>query len=384
MKTERKAKAPANPVIIYKKQNVWDAALERLRWLFDEFDNIIVNVSGGKDSTVLYELALIVAREKGRLPLKVLWLDQEAEWQGTVDTVERIMTNPDVDPLWYQIPFNLFNATSATDKWLDCWHPDSEAKWMRPHHPLARTENVFGTERFVDLFDAFLNYEFDGQPACHIAGVRASESPSRAVGLTTTATWKWATWGRRSKYANQVTMYPLYDWGDSDIWKAIHDNGWHYNPVYDAMYAHGLSPRLMRVSNVHHETAVQSLFYLQEIEPDTYAKLTQRIGGIDTAGKFGEKDFYVRNLPPMFSSWAEYRDYLLDKLVEDEKLQARYARKFAKHMDLYFDVMGDKVPQFHVNCLLTNDHEFVRLSSFDSGPKQLDIRRTKKREAEAA
>ena len=266
MDAERKAKTPANSVIVYRKQNVYEAALDRIRWLFDEFDNIIVNVSGGKDSTVLYELALIVAREKDRLPLKVLWLDQEAEWQGTVDTVERIMTNPEVDPLWFQIPFRLFNATSATDKWLDCWDPAKEAEWMRPHHPLARTENPYGTDRFVDLFDEFIQAEFPGQPACNLAGVRASESPSRSVGLTNTATWKWATWGRQSrKYKQQPTMYPLYDWADSDIWKAIHDNGWHYNPVYDAMYAHGLSPRLMRVSNVHHETAVQSLFYLQAV-----------------------------------------------------------------------------------------------------------------------
>lgn len=67
---------------VYKKQSVYDAALDRIRYLFDEFPNVIVGFSGGKDSTVVLELALIVAREKNRLPLDVLFIDQEAEWQA--------------------------------------------------------------------------------------------------------------------------------------------------------------------------------------------------------------------------------------------------------------------------------------------------------------
>jgi predicted phosphoadenosine phosphosulfate sulfurtransferase len=42
---------------ILKKQvvedvNVYDAALERFRYLFDNFDKVVVSFSGGKDSTV--------------------------------------------------------------------------------------------------------------------------------------------------------------------------------------------------------------------------------------------------------------------------------------------------------------------------------------------
>ena len=38
-------------------------------------------MSGGKDSAVLFNLAMTVAKERNRLPLKVFWLDQEAEWK---------------------------------------------------------------------------------------------------------------------------------------------------------------------------------------------------------------------------------------------------------------------------------------------------------------
>jgi predicted phosphoadenosine phosphosulfate sulfurtransferase len=56
---------------IYNKQNVYDAALERIRYIYDEFPNIIVAFSGGKDSTVILELSLIVAKEKNRFTFYV-------------------------------------------------------------------------------------------------------------------------------------------------------------------------------------------------------------------------------------------------------------------------------------------------------------------------
>ena len=40
------------------KQNVYEAFLERLKFIFEEFDNIYVSFSGGKDSGLLLNLVL--------------------------------------------------------------------------------------------------------------------------------------------------------------------------------------------------------------------------------------------------------------------------------------------------------------------------------------
>ena len=69
----------------YTAQNVFEAALDRIRWVYRECDDVIVSMSGGKDSAVIFELAKLVAAELGRLPLKCFWLDQEAEWLATED-----------------------------------------------------------------------------------------------------------------------------------------------------------------------------------------------------------------------------------------------------------------------------------------------------------
>jgi len=76
---------------IYHNKTVFDAALDRIRYLFDEFPNVIANFSGGKDSTVIFNLVLKVAKEKKRLPLTVQFLDQEAEWENNISYIRKIM-----------------------------------------------------------------------------------------------------------------------------------------------------------------------------------------------------------------------------------------------------------------------------------------------------
>ena len=183
---------------IFHKQNVYDAALERIRWLFDEFPNVIVNFSGGKDSTICFHLALKVAIEKDRLPLKVAFIDQEAEWQATSDYVQTIMERNDVEALWYQLPLKLFNSTSPDDEWLNCWEEGKDEDWIRPKWKHAITKNIYGTDRFKEMFDAIQAHDYKGKKCVRIAGVRCEESPARYAGITTLPTYKWATWGRKN------------------------------------------------------------------------------------------------------------------------------------------------------------------------------------------
>ena len=366
---------------IYGKQNVYDAALDRMRWLFDEFPNVIVGVSGGKDSTVVYNLALIVAREKNRLPLKCLFLDQEAEWQATIDTIRDIMENPEVEPYWFQMPLKLFNATSTTEHWLMCWDAKDESRWMRPRESYSKHENVYGTDRFAELFSAIIKKEFAGIKTCYVAGMRTEESPTRAMALTHDLTYKHVTWGSRlNKPEEHYTFYPIYDWSYMDVWKSIFDNDWYYNKIYDAQYNHGIPLPNMRVSNVHHETAVGTLFYMQEIEGETYQRLTQRIAGIDMAGKMGKHDYFPRQLPFMFPNWVEYRDFLLEKLITNEDWKKNFKKVFAKHDEIYGAAMGEKLWKEHINAILTNDWEQVKLGNFVRRPGNIDLKRQWKRQ----
>lgn len=305
--------------------NVFDAALERIEWLFREFDDIAVSFSGGKDSTVVLELALMVAKKLDRLPLKVIWLDQECEFEGTVEYARYINERPEIAFDWLQVPFRLFNATSHIDHWLNVWGEGEE--WVRDKEPDSIHALPFPIQstRFVEVLHevSVKLAEQAGGRRCTLTGVRCEESPSRRAGLTSFATYKWATWGAKIKAPDVINMHPLFDWSWRDIWKAIHDNGWRYNTVYDEQFRHGVKPLAMRVSNYHHETAIQNLYWLQEVEPDTWNKATARVQGIGTVGTM-QKDFFVTKLPFMFNTWMEYADYLLEHLPANEADQEAF------------------------------------------------------------
>lgn len=350
----------------YLKQNVYEVALDRIRYLYDEFPQVIVTTSGGKDSTVVYNLALMVAEEKGRLPQKVMFIDQEAEWRVVIEHIRKLMNDPRVKPRWLQVPIILFNATSTIEPWLHCWEPGKE--WIRDKEPNSIHENIYGTNRFGEMFTKFLEVDTGGQKACYLSGVRAEESPARTMGLTTYQTYKHITWGKvENKKLQEFAFYPIYDWSYTDVWKAIHDNNWPYCKVYDYMYQHGVPIRNMRVSNVHHETAVRTLFYLQEVEHDTWDRVTKRISGINTAGILSKDFFIPEELPWMFNNWKEYRDHLLDNLIIDQRHHDKMKRSFDSEERRYEECIHDELFKMHVKVILTNDYHGTAQSTFVAG-----------------
>ena len=366
---------------IFLEENVFEAALERTRYLFDEFENIMVCVSGGKDSTVVFNLCKIVAKEKNKLPLKVLFLDQEAEWQSVVDHVREIMTDPDVEPYWVQCPIVLKNATSIGEPFLKCW--EEGADWMRPKESFSIKENKFGTERFHPIWANILRHYFPKQKACYIVGMRAEESPARLTGLGSGVTYKHITWGAK-KHTDQYNYYPIYDWSIQDFWKAIHDNNWSYCKVYDEFYKKGIPLKQMRVSNLHHETATHALFYLQELEGDTWDKLVMRLKGINQTRHLSKSDmFQIKVLPPMFNDWIEYRDYLIEHLTAYDEHKEIFRKKFLK-MDKDFDDMLHKEDLYKRQCntVLANDIDFTKLETWTSNPfiiRYIEYKRGKKK-----
>jgi predicted phosphoadenosine phosphosulfate sulfurtransferase len=328
-------------VRIYLKDNVLEAAKKRIAWVFDEFEHVIVNFSGGKDSCVVLNLALAEAERRGRLPLPVHWIDQEAEWGATVEYVEQVMNDPRVLPRWFQIPMRIFNATSPMEPWLHVWDPEAEARWMRPKWPRAITENVFGTERFGELFAQILAHYYPGQAVASLGGVRAEESPARAMGMTSFATYKWVTWGTiQDRKLRQFNFYPIYDWGYKDVWKAIHEHGWRYCAIYDRMYQYGYHIRDMRLSGIN------TIKHLKGFAMDP-----------------------PRELPPMFATWVEYRDHLAKNLLADDETKAAFAKRFA-HLDRkYGDIQHPEMRhRVEIASILANDYHFTKLKNWEFSP----------------
>lgn len=335
-------------MMFLKDKTVYEESLDRIRMVYDHFDDVIVSISGGKDSTVVYNLAKIVAEERGKLPLKVFWLDQEAEWKHTRQYVESIMRSEDVEPLWCQIPFDFTNSLSTVHNFVRVWDESAKDKWIHPQADISIKENHSEYTRFHDLCSKLPGKLSDGKNIALLIGMRIEESPIRRSTIIRKnrkgllgETWIGTKQGNISK------VWPIWDWTTDDIWVAISRFGWEYNKVYDMMYQHGVPRQKMRVSALIHETAFSAIGLLQEFEPDTYNKFIKRVNGTDAMSHALEQGIVPKELPFAFRDWKEYRDYLLVNLVKPE-----YHELFRKRWE---GQDGDSWYKIHVKECIIND-----------------------------
>ncbi|GIZ08396.1 phosphoadenosine phosphosulfate reductase family protein [Flavobacterium sp. UMI-01] len=298
-------------------ENVLNAVKKRISFLFDNYDNIQLAFSGGKDSTVLFHLVNEEAKKRDRKFI-LYFQDQEAEYQGTIDLVEWAMSQPNVIPQWYQVPIFMTNAASHQQLFLWAWG-DGE-NWVREKNPLAiqKLDKKY-PKRFYkfNLWVAQQNRKnFEGS-FVSIIGLRAEESPDRRFVMFGEDSELF--WIRRKTEPHKA--YPIIDWSYTDVWKYLIENELKYNKIYDKMYMLGGNLRYFRVSNLVHEKAFRCLTDLQELEPDTYDKLEQRLQGVHTAAMYGKENlmYSIKELPSQFKTWKEYKDFLLESIHPDLK-----------------------------------------------------------------
>ncbi len=323
-------------------------SIRRIRWLFQEFPRIVVSVSGGKDSTVLYHLALAEAERTGK-KFELFFLDQEAEYQSTIDIMEQWMEHPMVIPKWYQVPLLLTNATSHRDIFLRAWWPGE--LWMREKHPLAIHEIE---EEYPQRFYEFFPWveANAAEKTAFLVGVRQWESLNRQRATKGNAGYEHYGWSTKTKNPLAFRFYPIYHWQPRYIWKFIADSGVAYNRVYDRMFMRdGLNLVKMRVSNLVHEHAFKSLVSLQEFEPETFDKLERRLKGVHAAAMYANESgvYRAEALPKTFATWRVYRDYLVDTTPCEKK--DRFIKRFEKQRT------DEATCRQQVKQLLANDWE---------------------------
>ncbi|HKW21341.1 MAG TPA: phosphoadenosine phosphosulfate reductase family protein [Ktedonobacterales bacterium] len=345
---------------VYVDENVLDAARRRIAHVFDEFEHIIVSISGGKDSTVLAHLALVEAHRRGR-KIGVFFLDEEVVYDSTVAQVDYLMSlYPEhTTRLWLQLEFHLTNATSLTEGQLICWEAGKHKLWMRPkradsiqHAPWPReSETVRDRNKGFGFYDAIDNFQHARHDTAFLVGLRAVESMNRWRAVAKHPGYKDVYWCTAMPNSC-ASFYPLYDWNFHDIWKYIYDERLRYSRIYDYLWKKGAPLNEIRVSSLIHEKSFKALVDLPEFEPKTYDRLVKRIGGITIGHLYGKdaKLLRARSLPKGHANWRAYRDFLL-ATYPDESKRHIFARRFAHHLD------NDYVARQQCRQLLLNDYE---------------------------
>ncbi|MFH1141639.1 MAG: phosphoadenosine phosphosulfate reductase family protein [Chloroflexota bacterium] len=117
--------------------DVFTAARERIRHVYETYDRVVVSYSGGKDSTCVLELAIQVAGEMGKLPVNVLFFDEEVLLPETEAMVMRTRERPEIDLKWVCGQVHYWDASSNESPHWVTWDLTKKDLWVREPPPLA-------------------------------------------------------------------------------------------------------------------------------------------------------------------------------------------------------------------------------------------------------
>ena len=319
----------------YLKKSVYDATMERIKFIFEEFDNVLVSFSGGKDSGVMLEMCYDYAKETGQLDkLAMVHLDYEAQYQMTTDYVDETFKRfSDIKRFWLCLPVHAACACNIRQgSWIP-WEKSKKNLWVRPmpNYDYVYNESncditVGGDESEipVDFFRWFT--ERYGKTAS-LVGIRAQESLNRfrTVGRSDMNRYKGKNFSCQDRYV--CRFYPIYDWKTDDIWIYNAKFEKPYNKLYDLFYQAGLSIDQMRVANPFHNCGAGTLKYYRVIDPNNWGKMIGRVNGVNFMSMYGGTTAmgWKSITKPDNFTWKEYCYFLLDTL--DDETKAHYLKK---------------------------------------------------------
>jgi predicted phosphoadenosine phosphosulfate sulfurtransferase len=349
----------------YLDKDVYEAAQERIAFLFQEFDNIIVSFSGGKDSGVLLNMIFrYMRRENITRKIVVYYMDYEGSYQYTEDFIRRMVeANADLIELhWVCLTYKTKCGVSIYRNYWLPWNPEEREIWVRDYPKLSNGLHVYTEENhpYDFYYRGIEDTEFDrkfldwvqrmkGGKTVNVLGIRAQESINRwrAVASEKKVNLykgkKWITKVKKDLYM----AYPIYDWLFEDVWTTNAREGFDYNRLYDLYYQAGLDFREMRVASAFIDEGVSSLGLHRAIEPNTWAKLVGRVNGANFGAIYGATKamgYKQVSLPPGHT-WKSYAEFLLSTLPP------YIAKMFRKKFESTFKAWLKTGATVHVDAL---------------------------------
>lgn len=338
----------------YRNKNVYEASMERIDFVFKNFEKIYLSFSGGKDSSVMFHLVMDYMKTNNiQKKIAVMFIDLEAQYSSTINHILEMMEEYKslIEPYWICLPFNLRNAVSVYQPFWTPWGQEDRKQWVReyPNYPIINEENnpfpFFKKHmEFEEFVVEFGKWYSNGEKTACLVGIRADESLNRTRTIfsntkTTEQKQQWTT----KVSENLFNCYPIYDWKVEDIWVANGKFAWKYNKIYDLFYMAGVPLSKQRICQPYGDDQKIGLNLFRVVENDTWVKVVSRVAGANFGniycGTFAI-GYQKTKLPPGHT-WKSYTKYLLSSLSED--MRNHYKDRFIKFIR-HWNKIGSPFP----------------------------------------
>lgn len=350
--------------------NCIEAARERIRHVYDTFDTVCVQFSGGKDSTAILYLAKEVHEERGLGPVKAIFRDEEMVSPLTIKYIEEVRNYDWVDMEWYALPTSQEVWVLGRREYCLIWSAkrEREGRLYREMPSWAITAEHFGLDREQVLPQSIDYYTMQGKSGkvAFLTGVRANESMVRYRSCVQKLHENYINIPYRMNKSIPLRFAKvIYDWTTSDVLKFIsEEHGANYCEYYD--YA-ALAGANTRVGVPLHAVAIRRIKDVTGTEPEFYDRLVQCFPHIDAQRRLWE-DFDLEALIEIYASqnWTGVAQCIEDNVLTPGLRQRAMA--FASE----FRKKHNKDPySYPINWLIRNllINEFNITSVNPVGPK---------------
>ncbi len=337
---------------IYLEQDVLTASLKRLKYVFNNFDNVYFSFSGGKDSSVMLQLANMISKKFDK-KFDVLFIDLEAQYKHTIKHVEELKKLSNIRNFYHiALPLALRNSVSVLQPKWTCWDENSKELWVRDlpndsinisNCPIKDFRIGEEFEEFVLQFANWYQNEHGGICACGVA-IRANESLNRFRTVAKKIKKRmynnivWTTQIKYKDYLDVYNFYPIYDFTTEDIWATVSKYDFKYNNIYELLYKNGVPISQQRLCQPYGDDQRNGLDQFRALEPETWEKILNRVNGVNFGNIYCRTTALgnLRTSKPDFMSWEEYTIYLLESIgIYNKDLMIHYYHKIKKFMNWY-------------------------------------------------
>jgi len=309
-----------------ENKNVYEASLERIDFIFKNFERIYVSFSGGKDSGVMLNMVVDYMKSNGITEkVGVMILDNEANYTHSLTFMHSIIRNnlDLLDVYWCCLPITLPCTVSSYATEWQCWGERDKDRWIRPMPKDEYIVNVSNHKfdffeedmQYDEFWDSFGEWYSNGKRTACLIGIRTDESLNRfrAIMNERKVTLKGKAWTKKNG-KKVYNCYPIYDWKTEDVWIANEKFEWEYNELYDIFWKAGLSIHQMRVASPFMSESKSSLNLYRVIDGGVWATLCARVQGANFIATYGKQINYNTFKLPNGHTWKSFTKFLLDTL----------------------------------------------------------------------
>lgn len=336
-------------------QDVYSKAIERIEYLFTAFDNVIVNFSAGKDSTVVLNLTEIVAKKLGRT-FEINFFDEEAIHPPTIEYAERTREKFGDSFKWYCLEFKHRNACSNEEPFWYCWDSEKKDLWVRelPKNVIT-SDPLFHKGLSFQEFSSTKPRRSDGLTV-NLTGVRTQESFRRMKAVSVKKNDNYI-----AREGHASIAHPIYDWSSEDVWLAVHKFGWDYNKTYDIFNQTRLHNKFLgqRVCPPFGEEPLRGLWIYAECFPEMWHKMLARVKGVATAWRYANTELYGigKKAKPDNLSYKQWIEIILESYDTIDIVAVK--KNINSIIGRHYDKTDDAIPDESVHPLTGTSWAFL-------------------------